>query len=484
MNRRHFMGWAGAGLGGAALSMWPRTAWADLFGTFPAEASHLVLPAELQAKNVLEVFLYGGLSAWESLYDVESLTLDYMRESATTFLGSCAASGSEPVPIGPDALGETVRIGAFAHALWARPDVTDRMRVLVTSHLVDPHEGAIPLALTGKPVGNPMMAGLGAHIQRYFLDREPERLTPFSYVLRRSAAEESDAAIDATTSTGSHPSSAQPLRINADSAGALTTLLTRPGAGSLTDRAHVDALLASYIEQYERRVTWTGQRLRSPQLDQLASANGAAANADSLLDVIEGATFTPIDKVVCGVDGLNIPAMSMRLAAYLLTHPTAPARYIGIVDSGLEETAAGGYDSHYYPIGQATNLHNILSELMSVINAPGENDPAKLNLDDTLVIINTEFGRTREPDSNHLPRAYATAMIGGPITAPGVHGAIGADSVAVSPLQPSDSRIGALLALGIYPFSTDSFAVADATGADDEAHGVQLVTESVLGVSA
>jgi hypothetical protein len=43
----------------------------------------------------------------------------------------------------------------------------DRMRVLVNARTLEPHEAAIPLALTGKALGSPTMAGLGAHIQRY-----------------------------------------------------------------------------------------------------------------------------------------------------------------------------------------------------------------------------------------------------------------------------------------------------------------------------
>lgn len=481
MNRRRFLGLAGAGIGGAALSALPRVAWGS-FGTFPVAAEHLILPLELQAKNVLEIFLYGGLSMWESVYHVDDLIESYMRDERDRFLGDCGVM-YEPVAFGTDALGATVQVGPFAHALWARPDVTSRMRVVTTSHDIDPHEAAIPLTLTGKPVGNPLMAGLGSHIQRYFSEREPERRTPFSYVLRRSAAEESDAALEATQSTGTHPSTVRPLRINVDAAGRLTDLLDRPGAGTLEERANVDALLGAYLDQYERRVVWNGETLRSPRIDDVNSAMFAVSNADALAEVLDPSVLVPIENNVCGVAGLNIPAMSLKLAAHLLTHPEHPARYACVVDSGIVATLAGGYDAHGYPYNQAHNLHNVLSELLSIINEPGEGDPTKLELDDTLVIINTEFGRTRDQSSNHLPQAYLTTLIGGPITSAqaGAYGAIGADSVAVSPLQPSDNRIGALLALGIYPFSTDSFAVADATGAISETHGVELVTQNVLG---
>ena len=45
------------------------------------------------------------------------------------------------------------------------------MRVVVQKHTLEPHEAAVPQALTGKPVGQPSAAGLGAHVQRFHLER-------------------------------------------------------------------------------------------------------------------------------------------------------------------------------------------------------------------------------------------------------------------------------------------------------------------------
>ena len=82
------------------------------------------------------------------------------------------------------------------------------------------------------------------------------------------------------------------------------------------------------------------------EIDELVSAVGSVANADALAEVLDPAVLVPVEKQVCGAGRTNLPAMSMRLAAYLLTHPTAPARYACVIDSGLEATLAGGYDSH------------------------------------------------------------------------------------------------------------------------------------------
>jgi hypothetical protein len=130
-----------------------------------------------------------------------------------------------------------------------------------------------------------------------------------------------------------------------------------------------------------------------------------------------------------------------------------------------------------------------MRNLSAIVNTPGENDPTKLDLDDTLIILNTEFGRTPFPQEgssgrNHHPYGYVTALIGGPITSAqrGVFGAIGPNGLASGDhIKPSENRMAALLALGIWPFAPEGFAVSDVRGAPDEAMGARLVIERALG---
>src|ERR1700749_4039324 len=70
MKRRTFL--AAAGATGAAIlaGPWLRRARADTFGAFPAGSGAAQLADGVRAQRVLEVFLYGGLSCWETLYFV------------------------------------------------------------------------------------------------------------------------------------------------------------------------------------------------------------------------------------------------------------------------------------------------------------------------------------------------------------------------------------------------------------------------------
>ncbi|MBA2539486.1 MAG: twin-arginine translocation signal domain-containing protein, partial [Deltaproteobacteria bacterium] len=69
MNRRSFLKWTGGAAATAAVAhRFTRPAHAAAFGEFPVAARDLALPENVRAKRVLEIFCYGGLSSWETLY--------------------------------------------------------------------------------------------------------------------------------------------------------------------------------------------------------------------------------------------------------------------------------------------------------------------------------------------------------------------------------------------------------------------------------
>jgi hypothetical protein len=70
MKRRTFLTLAGGVSGAALVGPWIRTSRADTFGAFPGGTESVQLAENQRAKRVLEIFLYGGLSPWESLYYV------------------------------------------------------------------------------------------------------------------------------------------------------------------------------------------------------------------------------------------------------------------------------------------------------------------------------------------------------------------------------------------------------------------------------
>jgi len=481
---------------------WIRKSRADSFGAFPGGTDSVQLPENQRAKKILEVFLYGGLSPWETLYFVR----DYGKPTDPQFpnsqyytyantnaqvVASCGGTEADR-PFALDANGAMVEIGPFGSRLDTRADIVDRMRIVVQRHNLEPHEAAVPMALTGRPVGQPNAAGLGAHVQRARLDANltPERASPHSYVF--STADISSDNVAAAAAAGTHPGAARPLLIKTNSSGSITNLLARGTVGA--NRANHDALVQAYVDQYQGRLTWPGQgRVRSARTDDMIIAHTTATKSDAIRAVLTDDLFASKTNRACASPlRTSLPHIGLNAAVGLLTHPSEPASYVCVSDVGLERASGGGgYDTHSgNAVDTGMNFDNLLHALIGIINAPGETDPRKLSLDDTLIILNTEFGRTpgRQDASgrNHHPYGYATAFIGGPITTAqrGVSGAIGRDGSADTFATPAENRMAALLAMGIWPFAAESFNVADAPTATNELDAAQRAMTKFLGRTA
>ncbi len=510
MQRRTLLRAAGAAAAAVVVGRWFRgTSWAEPFGAVPDRARAVMLPPGRQAKRVLEVFLYGGLSQWETLYLVRgygrATDPQYANQQYYTFdhdapggtrraLTQCGFTGGTEIgqPFARDALGADVELGPFAQRLWTRPDLSARMRLVVQRHKLEPHEAAVPQALTGRAVGQPAAAGLGAHVQRYHLDRDPgDRAAPWSYVFATGGVAGDN--VSAAAATGVHPGAARPLLIKINNAETFSRLLGREEVRAAGPVEPYDALMRTYVDAYGRRLAWDGAPVRSRRFADVTIAAGTVAKSDAIAGVLEPRLFVNRPGTACTqTRSRDIPGMSLEAARHLLTHPTQPARYVCVSDTGLyEASGGGGYDTHdSNAFDTARNFDNLLRSLLAIINGPGENDPSKLSLDDTLIILNTEFGRTPWAQDggdgrNHHPYGYVTAFIGGTITAAehGVYGAIGPDGRAETAATPAENRIGALLAMGIWPFSPEAFAVSDVPGAISEEDAARKATERVLGVT-
>ena len=484
------------------------------FGTAPGSTG--LLPAERQVKNVLEVYLYGGLSPWETFYAVEEYGRpddpNHPNEQLHAFLGTgddsiesamanCGLEGSAPMltPFATDANGVGVNLGPFAFPLRERSDLTDRMRMLVQSHQLEPHEAAVPQALTGRPVGQPSAAGLGSHIQRFLTETGGRgRNSPYSYLFATGGISSDN--VSAAVTTGLHPGSARPLKVTITNAERFAELLGRNEVASASDPALYDKLTNFYADQYQERLTWAregkesvGEAVaRSKHFTDLRLAVDTVGRVEAIGDVLIPELFEPRSGESCSASrNFDVPGMSLEAARHLLTHPTEPAGYVCVSDIGLyQASGGGGYDTHTdNSFDTAMNFSNVLKHISSIVNRPDESDPTKLNLDDTLIILNTEFGRTprrqgKGTGRNHWPYGYVTAFIGGPITKSerGISGAIGPDGRGRKTVTPAENRIAALLSMGIWPFAQESFAVSDALGAASEMQAAFQVTEKVLGI--
>jgi len=242
-----------------------------------------------------------------------------------------------------------------------------------------------------------------------------------------------------------------------------------------------DTLLLSLRHEYRDRLRFrgAGNPVRSAGFDGYWVAAELLDDAPALQALFPGNMLVIDTNVaVCPthpsatVGSVQPHAKTMLHAAASLLS-TGPARYVCTIDSGLALTAQVGYDTHgngtqMHLLNTTGNLYNVLHHLGDIIHHPVDNPSGTLNLDDTMVIINTEFGRTPNINANngrdHWPQGYVTTLIGGPIAGgASIRGAIDASGVTVANhrYSPTDVRGALLLAAGIDPFAEGNFRFSD-----------------------
>lgn len=522
MKRRTFLrGVASPAIVGAPW-VWMRSAHASGWGELPVDVSYWPAAAPTGGTlrpdyKILEVHLSGGLSHYETFYVKTDRTDRWFGLSSSVAAINWSGCGpgrptsaievSSPIS-GPIALGPATK------PLWS---FMSQMRVVVMTHELAPHEVAIPWSTTGLRPGNPKSSGLAAAVERRAQASRPARPQPYSYVLMPANLGIDDDSFQGFHATGLHGGQFRPVLIR------IPTLATAPTG---VDQAFLDALnrgpglqnnnplLSQYSAQYRDRLRHRvapGGASRSSEYSAYDNAMETLLRAPQLRTTLQGAIQTVSDPVSC-VDGAttggnvgNLTSAALRTAARLLALDEASggARYVGVVDGGIRPTTGGGYDVHAlgnYP-AMFTNLWNTMSQLASLLHRPGPGvtpDPAKINLNDTIVYLNTEFGRTPVPEPgaarDHWPDGYVTVLIGGPVVS-GTAGAldnngdpvISAGATPVFPYASTDVHAALLLLAGIDPFDDANFGVGDvgagvrAVGGGTEPGTALAIRQRVLG---
>lgn len=455
-----------------------------------ADPTRALDPIELNCATykILEIYLSGGLSHRETMWVEQPDASPVWRNmayitpsrwntdvSSTTTLPS--AGWTFPVTgnvhLGPCALPMN------GHALG------NQVRVVATHHPLFPHEGGGALALTGLTPGRTRGAGLGTVIQR----RWGSASNPVSFTIVRESFYGG-----LMSEVGVHSSAHAPivLRMPND----LVSLLTRPGI-TASDLAALNTGLQYYEDRYKGRLDYPGA---GP-----ARSIGHDAYATSLRRLIDSPTLQA--RLAAGpsmgwfpenhLTGQTFGRRSIEMAAYLLN---TGARYVGVIDHGL----VYGFDTHFYPTAPSTDEHvlNANRGLFHLLHELREQvDAGTLNLSNTLIVIHSEFGRTRDDPANatgtnHWPLGYASLLIGGPLVGKtqtgsldftpmaGNHGGIAAGGPSGDGFTPTDVRAGLLYAAGIDPFDPDCLLV-DETSMNTTSESVarQRIKQDLLGIT-
>lgn len=455
----------------------PREASAQ-WGTIPPG----LWPMAYQPKKILEIFCYSGLSQWENFWVSEDVAnvknwRNFQPEVTALNWHSCTgvpSPSTEVLEFGTDAVAtgnKKVFWGPSTKPLW-RPDIFGRARMVTISHIFQPHEAATPLGLTGRRLGNPRLAGLGATIQHRQMSLAP-RVIPYSFVLIPSDIGIFSFVGPPATSTGQHPGFSQPMLIKIGDA----TFQTQLQRQQMTPQA--DNLFKVYQAQYRDLLRWHGggDPVRSAGFKSYDSAANFLVNASQLDTLLGGGVLNVGTGRICGTEAAVEPPQvsnktktALEVATLLLTQ--GDAYHVCVFDRGLVAANADSpYDTHnpYKHVEvTSTNLFNLLSHLAGHIDPTPGADPNKINLDTTMIVINTEFTRTPNKSGSgrdHWPDGFVSVLIGGPITSRGIAGGLNSSSLVVggTDFSPTDVYGAVLLAAGIDPFEPENFGVAEFT---------------------
>lgn len=488
-------------LGGAALvsavaGRFARAESNKAWGEFPAWAQSLALPKALQPKQILEVHLTGGLSAWESLYAVDLPAYGKSdSEMYWTF-----ADGPAGIPallaqcwpqISPqlqyfaqDALGVDVKFGPLIDALRQRPDILSRLRLHVLSHNLFPHGPAQHLLATGIAPGVPGAVALAAAFERRGQETLAAAAAPHAWILGGVPR------IDGIDRIGALGSASTPIVALPDADFSYLKLASELAA---TASPEVLALRQVAASQLQAQLSWPGVGpVRSGASSQLAASIAAGPKLGKLPDLLPASSLQGEPGQVCGLPfQADWTAMRFQAATSLFALGSGVTRYIALEETGFSEAGGmpGGFDLHVDFAQRAVRLYpHVFDRLCQTIAKPGAPMPGQLSLDDTLVVLSTEFGRSpglqSDTGRNHYPSAYVGAMFGGPIQAAqkGIVGAIDQYASAINALSPADVRCAILYAAGIWPFEVGLFSYEDVTGAVSEADALLKLRTIVLGI--
>ena len=470
----------------AGVTLWlPRYARGQLAGDPWNSLPEGVWDARPRKYKILEIFLTGGLSPWETFYVDQPGTVDSSDPAvADNWRGSypfieglsdaCKPLSGEESRLFARVNGNDVHFGFPTADLWTAPDgetpLVDRTRVVVVRHNLAPHEGGTPIALTGLRPGSPRLAGLGTPIDRHSRQNTEGtigRLAPAAYVIEPATY---NSEMDSFVEVGRHGAAFRPPRLGLTSGGGLVAALERR---RVDEAGPYGGLISAYRNAFSSSITDARDevRLRSKQFDFFSSSINALSFGPGLREVLDSIPPTVVNTDCTGSSALFAPTplleQSLDLALELFSLDENPAAYVGIGED------FDAYDGHRQNLARvAIKVPHLLGLLYKKAFVD-----RTLNLDETLIVLNTEFGRTptwqaATPDRrNHHPEGTINVLIGGPIGPPGsgapgrpgIAGAMDERGYAESgdSIQPADVRAGLLMAAGVNPIHDDIFSIGD-----------------------
>ena len=345
--------------------------------------------------RILEINLSGGLSAFDTLlhaynYYTAPAAMEIAQDLVNDIYANFNANPGliNSVPLSGVLSASTQALGPLNTAPFA-----NRWRVVCMGHGFEPHPVAIPYGLTGTTQGRQYHSGMGAWIKDCNVG-EP------SYIFYTQPVVGTAMVAANINGLGG---AASPVLVPWSDGSADTNIFSR------TPKTR-DRVVNALRDQYEERLQFNAG-VRSSAYQAYTSSREILVDAENTirgkLDAAAATATSPVEAAV-------------RTAIRML-NGNADTRYICVVDTG--------YDTHGHPAqadagSNGADTHGAhhrgrLADALAGLDEPG------LDLDEVMIIVTTEFGRSKMaasvngdiPDSNssHWPHGYAQLVIGGEV---------------------------------------------------------------------
>lgn len=376
------------------------------------------------ANKVLEVFCRGGMSPWRSFF--YEPTLSGLESPAPDWTAFSPQPTTTPLTwMHNDTLGES------AHPLHTA-GLMDRCRVVVMHHELEPHEAAVPFALTGTRLGRPKFSGLAAAVNHHHGD-------PLAAIVLDTG--DGMAAGHAAAYNATYGAQSRPVVVRMGDDDLLTTL-------GRTSAARTNGIKGALLDAYR-----VGLEHHSHGTVRSAGFEAYDAAMTTLIDhspaLLALLSSTSYGEAVAGDWTSNLTRQALRVATELLAIGTV--WYVCVIDNGVYLNYDSHDDESNANQNQAGNLWNVCSELGDLY---GEG-----RLDDVTVAINTEFGRKEDngtaSGTEHWPWGYTGVILSPHYADAKQRGDIDGDGLATAgahgrgPYNPTDLRCALAYRAGV-----------------------------------
>jgi hypothetical protein len=389
-------------------------------------------PSGLEGYNVLEIFLGGGVSHRETFWHQPGVTCDrfgYIDGIDWSGLTDGWQPSGVNVAVHDDM--DPDKTNGFVFSPCIRPllgtPFLDNYRVVHTQHTLTPHVVAQPYMLGGQTPGRERYAGSAAVANLAYATSDVLAgwvldANPGSSLGRHAAA------------SGLLGTTYRPPVIPFTSK--LDSFLDRLGQ---PDAAEQQALLSLYADRYDEALRFSGGgTARSEGFQDFTGVQDTLFSRLEIAETLQDAIYPPGQPgVYLAPNTDDMTSRAIRAGARLIHQGSA--RYVAILDQGnvVIDGKSFGRDSHARGDQDSwtrhAEVHNLSAwRIFQTLRAAydgGYLDPAK-----TLVVLNTEFGRSPDQGlkecpaaadpmdaggytswgSYHWPSAFTVLLLGGP----------------------------------------------------------------------